>query len=608
MGYQALLFSPDEKLARIVSQVFTELDFAIEPAHEPFGAVKRLMANHYDAIVVDCTDEQNASLLFKSARNSSLNQSSLAIAVVEGQAGIAKAYRIGANLVLTKPINVEQAKGTLRVARGLLRKHSESAGTSASEVLPSGAAPVPAFNAAPGRGAAAMTPPANRPEFPGFAALPPAIREVLPQELPAGFPAGVPARVPVGAPAMSAPAKVEDKPVVPAPPALNRITMAPEPTAPALPPASSRVVSKGAARNEIARNEPANTASASVLAEDTNSALISAGSAAAPAPAKKITVSPAKENKTITFEPAYAAPSAPSQSAPMSGSVSIDAPTFAALGDENSDDSGGSKKILMVAAVVIALAALGYLGYGKLGKSSTATSVPQSVSAPQGPGAQDSPPPAPAVLPMSSPKVNAPPITIDRASATTQSSAPKTAKAASPDMPSPDVDRPSAIRIAIDPELETKQPNSTALLVRSNPGGTKTPVQDAAPALPSPPAIASANDSALSGLMSSASPNLPRPVLATARVSQGVSQGLLIKRVQPKYPPAALAVHAQGSVQIEATINKEGNVTNLHVLKGDAVLARAALDAVRQWRYKPYYLDGEPVEMQTQITVTFKAD
>ncbi len=596
MGYQALLFSPDEKLARIVSQVFTELDFAIEPAHEPFGAVKRLMAHHYDAIVVDCTDEQNASLLFKSARNSSLNQSSLAIAVVEGQAGIAKAYRIGANLVLTKPINVEQAKGTLRVARGLLRKHSESTGSSASEVLPTGAAPVPAFNTAPGRGAAAITPPASRPEFPGFAALPPAIREVLPQELPAGFPA------------MSAPAKVEDKPVVPAPPSLNRITLAPEPTAPALPPASSRVVSKGAARNEVARNEPANSASASVLAEDTNSALISAGSAAAPAPAKKVSAPPVQENKTITFEPAYAAPSAPSQSAPMSGSVSIDAPTFAALGDENSDDSGGSKKILMVAAVVIALAALGYLGYGKLGKSSTATSVPQSVSTPQGSGAQDSAPPAPAVLPMSSPKVTAPPIAIDRASSTTQSSAPKTVKAALPDMPSPDVDRPSAIRIAIDPELETKQPNSTALLVRSNPGRTKTPVQDAAPALPSPPAIASANDSALSGLMSSASPNLPRPVLATARVSQGVSQGLLIKRVQPKYPPAALAVHAQGSVQIEATISKEGNVTNLHVLKGDAVLARAALDAVRQWRYKPYYLDGEPVEMQTQITVTFKAD
>ena len=127
MGYQALLFCPDEKLARVVSQVFSELDFAVEPVHEPFAAVKKLMAQRYDAVVVDCENEQNASLLFKSARNSSFNQSSLAIALVEGQAGVAKAYRIGANLVLTKPINVEQAKGTLRVARGLLRKGSESA-------------------------------------------------------------------------------------------------------------------------------------------------------------------------------------------------------------------------------------------------------------------------------------------------------------------------------------------------------------------------------------------------------------------------------------------------------------------------------------------------
>ena len=128
MGYQALLFCPDEKLARVVSQVFGELDFAVEAVQEPFAAVKKLMAQRYDAVVVDCENEANASLLFKSARNSSSNQSSLAIAVVEGQAGVAKAYRIGANLVLTKPINVEQAKGTLRVARGLLRKNADAAG------------------------------------------------------------------------------------------------------------------------------------------------------------------------------------------------------------------------------------------------------------------------------------------------------------------------------------------------------------------------------------------------------------------------------------------------------------------------------------------------
>src|SRR6202046_2405753 len=122
MGYQALLFCPDEKIARTVTQVLSEREFAVESCVEPFAAVKKLMAEHFDAVVVDCDNDQNASLLFKSARNSAINQASLAVAVVEGQAGVAKAFRIGANLVLTKPINVEQAKGTLRVARGLLRK------------------------------------------------------------------------------------------------------------------------------------------------------------------------------------------------------------------------------------------------------------------------------------------------------------------------------------------------------------------------------------------------------------------------------------------------------------------------------------------------------
>ena len=122
MSHQALLFCTDEKTTRVVTQVLTELDFVVEPCCEPFVAVKKLMATQFDAIVVDCDNEQNATLLFKSARNSGSNQGSLAVAVVEGQAGVAKAFRIGANLVLTKPINVEQSKGTLRVARGLLKK------------------------------------------------------------------------------------------------------------------------------------------------------------------------------------------------------------------------------------------------------------------------------------------------------------------------------------------------------------------------------------------------------------------------------------------------------------------------------------------------------
>ncbi|HXY10180.1 MAG TPA: hypothetical protein VEI52_20225 [Terriglobales bacterium] len=122
MSYKALLFCPEQKTLRTVSQILAELDFEIEACHEPFAAVKRLTTEHFDAIVVDCENEQNATLLFKSSRHLSSSRSVLSIAVVEGQAGVASAFRIGANLVLTKPINVEQSKGTIRVARGLLRK------------------------------------------------------------------------------------------------------------------------------------------------------------------------------------------------------------------------------------------------------------------------------------------------------------------------------------------------------------------------------------------------------------------------------------------------------------------------------------------------------
>ena len=141
MAFLALLFCPDDKTARTVTQVLSELEFNVESCTEPFAAVKKLMSGHFDALVVDCDNEQNATLLFKSARNSTSNQTSLAVAIVEGQAGVAKAFRIGANLVLTKPINVEQSKGTLRVARGLLRKGDSGKLATAPPAASSASAP-----------------------------------------------------------------------------------------------------------------------------------------------------------------------------------------------------------------------------------------------------------------------------------------------------------------------------------------------------------------------------------------------------------------------------------------------------------------------------------
>jgi protein TonB len=157
--------------------------------------------------------------------------------------------------------------------------------------------------------------------------------------------------------------------------------------------------------------------------------------------------------------------------------------------------------------------------------------------------------------------------------------------------------------------LEAQDFAPAPLVVRpaARPAKAQVQTDDSAAPLPQSLSVPASGDNGLSDVLSSASANVAKPTLTRMKISQGVSQGLVIKRVQPKYPPSALATHTEGAVQIEATISKEGFVIDPKVLSGDRMLAAAALTAVRQWRYKPYYLDGEPVEIQTQITVSFKA-
>ena len=89
------------------------------------------------------------------------------------------------------------------------------------------------------------------------------------------------------------------------------------------------------------------------------------------------------------------------------------------------------------------------------------------------------------------------------------------------------------------------------------------------------------------------------------QVSQGTSQGLLVHKVQPSYPPLARQARVQGTVVLKAVIGKDGSVQDLHVVSGHPMLIQAAMDAVKQWRYKPYFLNGEPVLVQTTINVNF---
>jgi protein TonB len=104
----------------------------------------------------------------------------------------------------------------------------------------------------------------------------------------------------------------------------------------------------------------------------------------------------------------------------------------------------------------------------------------------------------------------------------------------------------------------------------------------------------------------------PPPIPATVKpprpqmlIISHLDEGMLIRRVQPLYPHVAVITHVQGKVVLSALISTRGEIEGLRVISGSPLLAQAALDAVRQWRYRPYMLNGSPIAVQTEVTVNF---
>lgn len=553
MSYRSLLFCPDDKTARLVTQVLTELDFAVQAAGEPFSAVKRIADEHFDALVVDCQNEQDAALLFKAARNSAQNHSALSVAVVEGQAGVAKAFRIGANLVLTKPINIEQSKGTLRVARGLLKKNeTKSAGSISSPTQSSHEIPIIA----------------SKPLFP-------------------------PGPVPVPSPVASTTTSP-----------FSGLELDAEPTP--IPEASEAALLESLPQ---LKGNPASESQTQVFRTQAEPIAIgSAGQAAAPAFAlekpkviesKSGVMSPLVTNEPIVVDKT----SNDAQPAPI-------APAFSSYSGVKEGQGGG--KFLKVAIILALLGAAGYFGWQKfhlsqfLQSSTSQANVSSQVSAPASNAASEAPASSSPTQPVANSQPTFPEdVPVPKLEPEKIASAPV---------------RATQSRDSDDENIEIKEmpmsgeikptpakPSPAPLVVKadSTPKITVKPVQSA-PAPPTVSSVATASNAALPNLGTS-SATLPHVAPESLRVSQGVSQGLVLKKVAPEFPSSALQLHRDGTVEMLATISKDGAITKIRVLNGDPLFVKSATDAVRQWKYRPYLLNGEPVEIETQITINFKA-
>lgn len=148
-------------------------------------------------------------------------------------------------------------------------------------------------------------------------------------------------------------------------------------------------------------------------------------------------------------------------------------------------------------------------------------------------------------------------------------------------------------------------PRTVARLVDQAP---PTPVGDNVGVIGAPPGYGSSPDGVIGSvitdtarLAAAVQPTLSKPIILSH-----ISEGLLIRKVTPEYPQLAKIAHQQGTVVLHAIIGRDGTIQQLQAVSGPPLLVRAALEAVQQWRYRPYILNGQPVEVETQITVNFK--
>jgi len=153
MRPRAFLLCPDEKALEAITHVLADLHVSCERVQDTGQAIRMLATQAFDAVLIDCDNEKAAGPLFQGIRQSAQNQSCMVIAICDGKTGVPKAFRLGAALVLTKPVSLEQARNTVRTALAMKRKEevkaSAAAASSSGTSVAAAAKPAPLVPMAP---------------------------------------------------------------------------------------------------------------------------------------------------------------------------------------------------------------------------------------------------------------------------------------------------------------------------------------------------------------------------------------------------------------------------------------------------------------------------
>src|SRR5215470_1187637 len=630
MATRALLLCGDEKAVLAITQILDELEISFEHSSEPPFALKRLATRHFDLLIVDCDNVQNATQVFNSARSSNMNKASIAIAIVEGKAGVPSAFRLGASLVLTKPVSLEQARNTLRTGVGMTRKDAPETKAPATIVPATPSAPA-AFTPAPVVSTPAVS--AAVPTVPTPVTPVPAPVEKAPASItPAPFSPAASTTLSPKTPEVASKPKEPEAPKIEKPiPAPAPVNAKPVPTRPS--PDTKSIEEYKPALTNFRDDEPA-----------TGGALTSL--------AKAATASGAASVETSKFDSVFAEPGTATEKTKLGSAKSVvsedaskkdekSVPTFR-IEDPLADDDNvldpirdngvpsfgtmshqsfagletkGSKgKGMLVAGLVLLLFGAG--GYAawltQPGFRDILTFEYHEVTGKIAEGRGHPQPKEVAAAAKPLPVPPAPPAPTPEPEASQQ-----TASTTPTDPGAPESTIPGA---AADVNASA---TSAAASSSSTPGPVENPTQGSKATAASTPqkgvSLQSAKQDTTSGHASATPAVVPAaanvPSSSTAKkssandlieVPEEFADDQIIHRVHPTYPKQARAKKLHGTVVLEAIVSKKGSVDSLQLVAGDAQLAQAAAEAVKQWRYKPYFRNGDPVDFQTRVTVDFK--
>ncbi len=620
MATRAFLLCGDEKAVQAVTQILDELEVSFEHSSEPAFSLKRLATQRFDVLIVDCDNVQNATQVFNSARASHLNKTSIAIAIVEGKAGVPNAFRLGASLVLTKPVALEQVRNTLRTGIGMTRKEAPDVKASVPAVpavaTPAVAAPAvtaPAITApavtAPS-GSAPVVAPSPAVALPIASTSPAPIRTSPTPAVLTPVAPPLPVAPSLGEtlkPASSPPAAVEkpavvSRPVsVPAPPppgpkpALGNFT---DPKAE--PVVGSQALAKAAAAAMGAAPVPARNFDSVFATPSVAQKSIAEKDGKSKSGATKVADDVATKSAGVTLRVVD----------PLAEEDALDpvkdhgVPSFGGLGKQSfagleTPKRKGGKGRLVATLLLLSLAAGGYGAWatqpafrklvaweylnvmtriaGLRGQPQTAAAQPLA-PAPVPVVAAPTPPEAPAAAstdPNAVAGANQPATSATVTASTTTSSVPSSSAASgqpAASVPPNNAQKPAAVQSAKQDTTPNRAGANPALVPASLP----------------PTKVAKAPGSDL------------------LEVPEDYADDQVVHRVHPAYPKQASARKLHGTVVLQAIVNKQGKVDSLQLVSGDPLLAQAAAAAVKQWRYKPYWHNGEPADFQTRVTVDFK--